>query len=169
MQGEHMSSLASPRWIHVAMAWDNRSFQRRVALALAFVGIGSSVGGAQANAISPGTWGAEASSGPIASLLKFRSPTFAWLLGASALYSKQTTDMRNPVTGVTVTTTDDVSAEALRLGVRRYAQGSGSVRPFSTLAVLAGYDKTSLSHGFTYGGAGELGATYFFSSHASLG
>lgn len=104
-----------------------------------------------------GSWGAEAASGSSASLLRFRSPSSAWVLGFNAFLVSEDADA------------DATSGRAdLRLGVRKYRRVEERVRPYTTLSALVGYDDFG-ENDWRFGAAVDMGAAYFFSSHASLG
>lgn len=109
-----------------------------------------------------GTWGAEATPSGAVSVLRFRSPTSAWLMGFSVNYLNRdeedaTRDQRS------------TSAE-FRLGIRSYRNPQERVRPFTSIAGTIGYLDNVFDEGtLTFGGAADFGVAYFFSRHASLG
>ena len=115
-----------------------------------------------------GTWGVEAGTFSQASLLRFRSERTAWVLGAFASFRHETEETQEPLIAPTSTTEDRV-AVSLRLGLRRYRDSGERIRPFTTLSAVVGYDSYTFGDGIQAGGAGELGAAYFFSPHVSLG
>ena len=113
-----------------------------------------------------GTWGAEVNvgDGTEVSLLRFSSPSRAWLLGLSFTASRE----RSDASGTTVDR--NTGFVAAKLGHRWWSGTTAErLRPFTGLGVGGAYSSTSTSRqhtGFVYG---ELGATYFFSPHVSLG
>jgi hypothetical protein len=117
-----------------------------------------------------GTWGAELGigSGQSATLLRFRSPTSTILLGAEVFWL----DVREetPVPGGGSTQEQRTVASVTgRIGFRRYRGTTLAVRPFTSVGLLGGYSRSPAGPGWTAGGFGELGASYFFSPHVSLG
>jgi hypothetical protein len=117
-----------------------------------------------------GTWGAEASYGSITgvSLLRFSSPRAAWLLGATVDLGQQTSDESTP-TG-TIRSTNATAMLAVRVG-RRWWSGelNAPMRPFVGLALGGGFTRYGNVRSTDGSAIGELGATYFFGSHVSLG
>ncbi|MFN2567354.1 MAG: hypothetical protein ABR499_20345 [Gemmatimonadaceae bacterium] len=117
----------------------------------------------------PGTWGAELGigSGQSAILLRFRSPTSAVLLGAELFW----VDVSEELPDVAGTRTDRSTTANItgRLGFRRYRGTAVGARPFTSVGVLAGYTSDRGAPGWTAGAFAELGASYFFSPHVSLG
>jgi hypothetical protein len=118
-----------------------------------------------------GTWGVEASYGSFsgASLLRFTSPRAAWMLGASFALGQETSD--EPTQFGTVTrTTHTLGTAELRVG-RRWWTGelNEPMRPFVGLGLGGRYSTFSNTRSTDASVIGELGATYFFGSHVSLG
>jgi hypothetical protein len=132
-----------------------------IALALACVAI-SAPSRAQETGPQAGTWGAETTPSGAVSVLRFRSPASAWLMGFSVNYLNRdeedaTRDQRS------------TSAE-LRLGIRSYRNPQERVRPFTSIAGTIGYLDNVFDKGtLTLGGAADFGVAYFFSRHVSLG
>jgi hypothetical protein len=120
---------------------------------------------AQTEGPKAGTWGAEASTGPSASLLKFRTDKSAWVFGINALYQQENEETTTP--GVTLD--QDITLVQARLGIRRYGLARDRMRPFSTLSGIIGYQDLSFEQGWEVGAAAEVGASWFFSPHVSLG
>jgi hypothetical protein len=118
-----------------------------------------------------GAWGVEASYGGAvgASLLRFSSPRAAWMLGASFAVGRETSDDVNPF-GPTTRSTNTLGSVEARVG-RRWWTGAlnEAMRPFVGLGLGGRY--TTFSNTRTYEGSliGELGATYFFGPHVSIG
>lgn len=117
---------------------------------------------AQNEGPSAGTWGAEASVGGVANLLKFRSPSSAWLFGLNGFAAFRNSDNAS----------FDGSNGYLtaRVGRRNYRAVNEKVRPFSTIAFtgsIQGGD--GFSRSWSIGPALEMGTAYLFSSHVSLG
>jgi hypothetical protein len=118
-----------------------------------------------------GSWAAEASygDGSGASLLYFSSPSAAWLISGRFVIGKETQDQNEPFGGVT-SITDTRANVLVQLGRRWWsAEPSARLRPFSGLGVIGLYSSQSGSRSSGGGAYGELGATYFFSPHMSLG
>jgi hypothetical protein len=121
-----------------------------------------------------GSWGAEVVLGtyPGATLLRFSSPTSAWLVGATFNVFRQTTDESATVFPGTTTRTTRVAANVdARVG-RRWWKGDDTrtkLRPFSGLGLLGGYGHQPSQRSWSAGAYGEVGATYFFTPHLSLG
>ena len=116
-----------------------------------------------------GAWGAEAATTSSASLLRFRTPRSAWLIGVSGGFTMIESQSVNSVTGVEEEETSEDFFTDLRLGFRDYSDGTGKLRRFSTLSGIIGYNRNALGKGWRYGAGGELGAAYFFNPHVSLG
>jgi hypothetical protein len=119
-----------------------------------------------------GTWGVEASYGSFtgASLLRFSSPRAAWLLGASFALGQQTSDEAVDFFGNTTRTTHTLGMVEIRAG-RRWWTGelTEAMRPFVGLGLGGSYANFSSTRQTAGSVIGELGATYFFGSHVSLG
>src|SRR5687768_14710845 len=90
---------------------------------------------AQTDGPKAGTWAAEASSGPSASLLKFRNDKSAWVFGINALYQQENTEETPPAPSFD----QDITLIQARLGLRRYGLARERMRPFSTLSGIVGY------------------------------
>lgn len=120
-----------------------------------------------------GEWAAEAAVTPSAtgaSLLRFRSPTFAWVLGADFNTTRNKSEFSSPVLG-DVENTSSYTAVNARLGVRSYRQsGTERLRPVVGAGAIGGFSRVSSDvHAWRAGVYGELGAVYFVASHLSLG
>lgn len=113
-----------------------------------------------------GTWGIEASSRPGGSLLRFRSPTSAWVAQASADYEHLS--QASPAIPFSNGTEDLVNV-GLRIGVRTYSSPGEHLRPFRTISALAEYQQAYGLHWWSWGAAADMGAAWFFSPHVSLG
>lgn len=112
-----------------------------------------------------GTWGAETVLLGGASLLRFRSPSSAWLLGGSVSYRRveREGDASFPLRSM-----DEATRLSLRLGHRWYRNAGQRLRPFTTVSSMLTVD--NVSEGRLGGGAAlEFGAMHFFSRHVSLG
>jgi hypothetical protein len=120
---------------------------------------------AQTDGPKAGTWAAEASSGPSASLLKFRNDKSAWVFGITALYQQENEEPTPP--GVSLG--QDVTLVQARLGFRRYGLARDRMRPFSTISGIVGYEDFGVQKGWQVGAAAEVGASWFFSPHVSMG
>lgn len=129
-----------------------------VALALVVPALAS----AQETGPRAGSWGAEATATGEASLLRFRSNTFAWLIGFSGFYiNRDEEDPSFPESETTLLTA--------RLGIRNYRATESRVRPFTTFAALVGYNDNVFLPRWEFGGQFEYGAAYFFTRNVSLG
>ena len=97
-----------------------------------------------------GTWGAEASFPQSATLLRFRNPGSAWLLGLTADYSQQ----EFSASGTTLNTdaTQHGFNALLRGGIRFYREPTKPVRPFIGVAGLVGFNDTTNGSGWQFGG-----------------
>ena len=141
-------------------------------LALAPFAIGRAQTSATVDSTAPrrGTWAGEVAfgGGTSASILRFRSPRSAWLLGAevSALHLRE----ENPETPFEPATTEtSIFVNLLaRAGRRNYAR-VGDLRPFHGAGIIGGYFHTDDQDAWNAGVYGELGASYFFTPHVSLG
>jgi hypothetical protein len=111
-----------------------------------------------------GTWGAEASPGTGA-LLRFRTPTSAWILSTSIFFEHVEEESTGPFPP---SPTRDLVFGRISAGIRTYRRPQERVRPFTTLGAIVGY-RNDFAKGWAFGGAGEIGTAYFFSSHVSLG
>jgi hypothetical protein len=117
-----------------------------------------------------GSWGAEAvfGSGVGANVLRFSSPTSAWLAGLTFSVTHQTEDF----TGFTGGTGQSgwLGFGDARLGRRWWSGDRGErIRPLTGLGVLGGVSSNENFQSWNAGAYGELGATYFVSPHVSLG
>ena len=120
------------------------------------------------------SWGAEAMYGgaPAATLLRFSSPSAAWLVGASFSVSHESVDnviLTGPTTQVT---TEDrvITFVDARLGRRWWAGDARSrLQPLRGLGLAGTYSNYSFARTYSVGAYGELGATWFFTPHVSLG
>lgn len=130
-----------------------------------------------------GQWGAQfiASSNFVgAGVLRFRSPQTAWTLDGTVAISTSSNSQQSPSFRVG----DFSSASAsTRLGLRRYGEPHGPIRSFYGAGVHAGFGRTSseaaqlvgyppLKQTMTFyraGAFGEVGASYFVTSHLALG
>ncbi|MFL5607391.1 MAG: hypothetical protein ACJ8AD_13160 [Gemmatimonadaceae bacterium] len=119
-----------------------------------------------------GTWGVEASYGSSASatLLRFSSPRAAWMLGASFVIGQETSDEPLDFVGNTTRSTHTLGIVELRAGRRWWTGGlNEAMRPFVGLGLGGRYANANRSRQTAGSLIGELGATYFFGSHVSLG
>ena len=108
-----------------------------------------------------GTWGVETGNSGGIALLKFRSATAAWMFGLSGAYQRRDDEGNQDLTFATV---------ELRAGIRAYQRPTERIRPFRGISAIVGYQEQTPGNGaLRYGGAGEIGASYFFSRHVSLG
>jgi hypothetical protein len=110
-----------------------------------------------------GTWAAEAGAG--GSLLRFRSPASAWILGGTVTHTQ--TDIETSG-GLPAIDPDPVTRATLRLGIRRYRNEGQPLRPFYTIAPIVTFFHSGSSE-WGLGGMLEAGAAHFFSRHVSLG
>jgi hypothetical protein len=141
-----------------------------MAVVTALLAVTAPVVGAQApvDAIGPraGSWGAEVTAvgSPTASLLYFSSPRAAWLLGLTFDLAREKTD-----NGV-IAESHNVGSVNARIG-RRWWRGDAAarLRPLTGVGISGGISNASRGGFWSAGGYGELGATYFFSPHISLG
>jgi len=120
-----------------------------------------------------GEWAAEAAVTPSAtgaSLLRFRSRTFAWVLGADFNTARSKSEFSGPVVG-DVENTSSFTAVTARLGVRSYRQsGTERLRPVLGAGAVGNFSRASGDARLWRAGVyGELGAMYFVASHLSLG
>lgn len=115
-----------------------------------------------------GTWAAEASTTTSASLLRFRSPSSAWVLNVALAYQRREEDQP---TGLPTFDTDaSFFTSDVRIGIRSYRRVPQRVRPFTTVSAVVGFEDSNFStNGWRFGAALELGASYFFSPHLSMG
>jgi hypothetical protein len=118
-----------------------------------------------------GTWGAELGigSGQSATLLRFGSRTSALLLGADVFWLDILEETPMPGGGATNERRYTVANVTGRVGFRRYSGTALPVRPFTSFGLLGGYSRDFGGPGWTAGAFGELGVSYFFSPHVSLG
>jgi hypothetical protein len=118
-----------------------------------------------------GSWGGEAVYGgaPGASLLYFSSPRAAWLAGLTFSVSHETADVTT-LPGATATESGYTAGVDARLGRRWWsADPRARLRPLTGLGILGGLTSFQFGRTWSAGAYGELGATYFFSPHVSLG
>jgi hypothetical protein len=118
-----------------------------------------------------GSWGAEAvvGNGIGANLLHFSSPTAAWLVGLSFSVGRET-DALSGFGGAGANQSSWLGSGYARLG-RRWWRGERDerIRPLTGLGVLGGLTSNSGVQSWNAGGYGELGASYFYSPHFSIG
>jgi hypothetical protein len=117
-----------------------------------------------------GSWGAEAvfGGGIGANVLRFSSPTAAWLAGLSFSVTHQTDDL-SAFPGAINQSGWLGSADA-RLGRRWWRGERGErIRPLTGLGVIGGVSSNPSFQSWNVGAYGELGASYFVSPHVSLG
>jgi hypothetical protein len=120
-----------------------------------------------------GQWGMEAVVAPStagASVVRFQSPAFAWLLGAGLSANRSTTKAEDPDFAGADNTTSTLSVSA-RLGARWYGHASNErLRPVIGLGALGQLTRVQ---GFTptrtAGAYAELGALYFVVPQLSVG
>src|SRR5262245_28074540 len=115
---------------------------------------------------SKGTWGAETSFEPEATLLKFWSASRALFVGITAHYLHETLE----ATGTTADfrqRSDRIQLDS-RFGVRFYRDTTLALRPFMSIGAVGGFIGGDIS-GWTAGGMMDAGAAYFFTRHVSLG
>lgn len=132
-------------------------------------------GAARAQGSAPtthaGQWGAEAGigSGNTATLLRFSSPSRAWLLGFDGSFAHDKQELSG-VTDENALTRWNVTARA---GMRSYRGGDSALRPFTSVGLLAGVGHAESgnldSNQWMAGAFFELGGSWFFNPHASLG
>jgi len=135
---------------------------RRLAIVLVLALLSAAPAVAQSD-LGPkaGTWGGETSFGSSGSLLRFRSPTSAWLIGLSTSLAV--------ITSSGSATPDEHTFNAnARFGIRYYGDATQRARPLMTLSALVAYQDFG-STVLGLGGAAEVGGVYFFSPHLSLG
>ena len=119
-----------------------------------------------------GQWGAEAVVAPSttgASMVRFQSPTFAWLLGAGVSASRVTTKADDALSGPDFTTS--LVSVSARLGARWYRHSDTSkLRPVVGLGALGQFSRAQgITPTRSGGGYAEVGAFYFVTPHLSLG
>jgi hypothetical protein len=116
-----------------------------------------------------GSWGAELGigSGQSATLLRFGSSASALLLGVEVFWIEVSEDAA-PFGGAEARTYTLANVTG-RLGHRWYHSVTRAARPFTSLGLLAGYSRDPGGPGWTAGGFAEMGASYFFTPHVSLG
>jgi hypothetical protein len=117
-----------------------------------------------------GSWGAEAvlGTGIGANVLRFSTPTAAWLAGLSFNVAHETDDIFG-FPGSFDQSGWQGFADA-RLGRRWWKGERGErIRPLTGLGVLGGVSSNPSTRSWNAGAYGELGASYFYSPHVSLG
>jgi hypothetical protein len=139
-----------------------------IAIALAASSATAQTGSAPSTTSPAGSWGAELGYGSYngASLLYFPSRNRAWLLGAS--FNAISVSQVDPYTGTRMTSSTDNGF--LAVGHRWYGGDAAlQLRPVIGLGLRGGVGSAQSSRSWQAGGYGELGATYFFTPHLSLG
>ena len=119
-----------------------------------------------------GQWGAEGSlagSTLGTALLRFRSPTSAWVVGADFSVARSKTEFG--ASGASFADSRTQVSLSTRLGLRSYRQSDvDRLRPIIGGGVFGSVTRGSNdSKGWRTGLYGELGATYFVAPHVSLG
>jgi hypothetical protein len=142
---------------------------RRLALVLAAAFIVAAPLTAQTD-VGPkaGSWGGEACFQCGASLMHFRDPNSAWLLGVNAFYAQTHTDLSGPISGPSARDSKGFSVN-VQPGIRFYRPVENRLRSFLGLGAVLGFNGGGSSHGYRYGVSSEMGAAYFFTPHLSLG
>jgi hypothetical protein len=117
-----------------------------------------------------GRWAAEvgAGTGLSGTLLRFRSPATAWLLGVDGSFAQSRQELPDPFGGTQTETVTQVDLFA-RIGLRRYRTTQSALRPFTSAGLLGGIGRFDGTRTWAAGVFAELGAAYFFSPHVSLG
>lgn len=119
-----------------------------------------------------GSWAAEAvyGDGLGANLLHFSSPTSAWLTGLTFSVARETQDVITFPGGTTTTETGYSGNVAGRLG-HRWWSGAASerFRPLRGVGLLGGLSSNPSYRAWNAGAYAELGGTWFFTPHVSLG
>ena len=119
-----------------------------------------------------GSWAAEAvyGDGLSANLLHFSSPTSAWLTGLTFSVARETQDVITAPGGGTTTETGYSAYVAGRIG-RRWWSGAASerFRPLRGVGLLGGLSNNPNYRRWNAGAYAELGGTWFFTPHVSLG
>jgi hypothetical protein len=117
-----------------------------------------------------GRWAAELGVGPDLSgtLLRFRSPATAWLFGVEASFAESRQEVTDPFDGAQTVTSTQVNLFG-HVGLRRYRVTQSALRPFTSAGFVGGVSRLDGARGWAAGVFAELGASYFFSPHVSLG
>lgn len=118
-----------------------------------------------AAAQTAGSWGAEASSGPSASLLRFRDTTSAWVVSASGSLQR----VRFADDSVGAVSNQQTILSEVRVGLRRYGSSDAQLRSYSTWSGIVTYEENPVQRGWGVGAAAEMGGARFFSPRVSLG
>lgn len=119
-----------------------------------------------------GSWGAEVTVGGGfgGQLLRFRSPNSAWLLGAGVSVTREHQDEVTGTFGVIPEQTRTQVQVSGRLGLRGYRDRGRRLRPFTGAGLTGALSRfDSQNRSWEAGAYGELGASFFFSPHVSLG
>src|SRR4051794_8112681 len=143
----------------------------RILAGALFLLFGSQTARAQSDGAAAGTWAVEGGTFGGGSLLRFRSPSSAMVLGASVFLTRMDVSDFDPATGQLTSTSTTFTSSQLRLGFRHYGDSRNQIRHFSTLSAIVGYNSSGFpSQGaLVLGGAGDVGAAYFFTPHVSMG
>src|SRR2546423_5778454 len=115
-------------------------------------------------------WGAEVAAGigpTTASLLRFRTPNTAWVLGAGLNLQHSTSEITG-IGGAPPKASITSGALLVSVGYRAYRPFNGAVRPFTEIGAQTTYsgtygDNVSGPHSWSIGPYLGLGASYFFS------
>jgi hypothetical protein len=137
-----------------------------LSLALLSPGVAHSQGGAPSSPIA-GTWAGELGfgDGTTGTLLRFRSPTSAWTIGARLSIAQRSEE------GGGFGDDDETSiATEARLGLRSYRGGGNAVRPLLGFGLFGSYaEPASSTRSWAAGLFSEFGAVRFFGPSLSLG
>jgi len=109
-----------------------------------------------------GTWGVEGGPVQTGALLKFRSPSSAWLVGANGSYTYRDNGSSGSFGG------QDQTAIAVRVGLRTYRDVADRTRLFRTLSLIAFYGEFGFSN-TSLGAGAEMGIQRFFLPNLSAG
>lgn len=116
-----------------------------------------------------GTWGVETCIGCFGgSLMHFRNPTTVWLTSVNAAFNDSKSEQTS-TPGGTSTSDQSFVTVSVGLGLRSYRLTETKARPFLGVGGNVGYITGNAARGPSYGGYAEMGTSYFFTPHLSLG
>jgi hypothetical protein len=144
---------------------------RRAVLGLGVVAVLFAVPAAAQSDVGPkaGTWGGEACFNYCgAFLMRFRDPNSAWLFGITAGYAQEHLDESGPTFPGFSDDSKSFNSD-MQFGMRYYRATQDRARPFLGLGAIVGVTGGGSTHAFRYGATSDMGTSYFFTPHLSLG
>lgn len=134
---------------------------RRIVAALSCSLLLAGVASAQSAPFQTGQWGVEANvGGGSGTLLRFTSPTSAFVLGGSMSFRRSEIDFDSGTSA-----SSEMALISMNLGRRAYRRATGQIRPYSTLGITVG---AGTQWQWLAGVFGDIGASYFVTDRLNI-